>query len=99
MENEQAPTVLTNTVASPVKFTAEEMKEIADIREGFEKAVAAFGRFYLQQRDLKHTEDRLNAELQLMEKNEKEFLDKIVSKYGEGNYDPTTGIFTPKKKV
>jgi hypothetical protein len=99
METEITPTTLTNANVAPVKFTAEEMKEIADVRDGFDKAVVAFGRFYLQQRELKRTEERLTSELALMEKNEKDFLDKIVAKYGEGNYDPATGIFTPKKKV
>jgi sugar-specific transcriptional regulator TrmB len=99
MENETTPKIVSAIASSPTKFTAEEMKEIADIREGFDKAIAAFGKFYLQQRELKRNEERMNAELILMEKNEKEFLDKIVAKYGEGNYDPSTGIFTAKKKV
>ena len=96
MENITTPEVVTKSVStSPVKFTAEEMKQIADIREGFDRAVVAFGRFYLQQRDLKRTEERLNAEVAEMEKQEKEFLDKIVAKYGEGYYDTATGVFSP----
>jgi hypothetical protein len=35
--------------------------------------------------------------LSFTETSEKTFLDRIVAKYGEGNYDNETGIFTPKK--
>ncbi len=80
------------------KFTTEEIKEITDIREGFDKATVAFGKFYLQKRAIESFEKQLNEELAQLEKEEKTFLDKIVAKYGEGSYDPTTGIFTPNKK-
>jgi len=88
------------TIVQPVgnKFTAEEMKEIAEIRDNFDKATVTFGKFYLQKREMEKAEKQLTEELEQLEKEEKMFLDKIVSKYGEGSYDPTTGIFTPNKK-
>jgi hypothetical protein len=95
MEND-TPTVVNN---SSVKFTDDESKELADIRAGFDKAAITFGRLYLRRRDLEKTEAHLTTELDLLEKQEKAFLDKIVAKYGEGTYDSTTGIYTPKKKA
>jgi hypothetical protein len=95
MENITTPAVM---VDSPVKFTGDEAKELAEIRVGFEKATITFGKFYLQRRDLEKAEAQLNAEMALLEKQEKAFLDRIVAKYGEGSYDPQTDVFTPKKK-
>jgi DNA-binding transcriptional MerR regulator len=90
----------TPTIVPPAgnKFTAEEIKEIAEIRDGFDKATVTFGKLYLQKREMEKVEKQLTEELSQLEKEEKTFLDKIVAKYGEGSYDPTTGIFTPNKK-
>jgi len=91
----------TNTpsvVTSAVKFTDEETKEITEIRNGFDQATIAFGKFYLQKLELERAEAELKHEFSLLEKQEKEFLSKIVAKYGEGTYDPKTNVFTPKKK-
>ena len=92
MEND-TPSVIQKTV----KFTPEEMKEISDISAGFDEATIQFGRFYLRKLEIDNTEKFLKEQLDLLEKQEKAFLDKITAKYGEGTYDPTTGIFTPKK--
>lgn len=91
----------TPTITPPTnnKFTADEMKQLADIREGHDKATVAFGKFALQKIAMEKAEAQLRSEFDLLEAQEKEFLDKIVAKYGEGQYDPTTGVFTPKKKV
>jgi predicted transcriptional regulator len=93
MENE-TPTV----APSSVKFTDDETKEITEIRNGFDQATIAFGKFYLQKLDVERLEEELKREFVLLEKQNEEFFDKIVKKYGEGTYDPKTNLFTPKKK-
>lgn len=93
MEN-TTPTV----VPSTIKFTEEETKSITEIRNGYDNATVAFGRLYLQKRVIEKAEHDLNNEYLLLEKQEKEFLEKIVAKYGEGTYDPKSNVFTPNKK-
>ena len=85
-------------VPSTVKFTDEETKEINEIRNGFDQATIAFGKFYLQKIEVEKAETELKREYSLLVTQEKTFLDKIVAKYGEGTYDPKTNVFTPKKK-
>lgn len=87
-----------SVVPSSVKFTDEETKEITEIRNGFDQATIAFGKFYLQKLEMDKAETELKQEYSLLEKQEKEFLNRIVAKYGEGTYDPKSNVFTPKKK-
>jgi hypothetical protein len=82
---------------SPVKFTEAEIKELTTIRESFEQVTVGLGQLEMQKRDVKKNETRINERITALENQEKVFLDGIVAKYGEGSFDITTGIFTPKK--
>ena len=84
-------------VSQSVKFSDEENKELVEIKSGFDKATTEFGRLYLQKIEIDKIENSLKKEYSLLEKQEKEFFTKIVTKYGEGTYDPKTNIFTPQK--
>lgn len=79
------------------KFTEEEMKELLDIRNSYDKITLAFGQLYIQKRELDSQERQANIELEATEKAEKTFLQKILEKYGEGTVNPDTGVFTSKK--
>ncbi len=94
MEN-KLPSISNNI--EEVKFTTEESTEINQIRLGFEQATIEFGKLYLEKLSLEKAEEALKNELALLEKQEKEFYDKIVTKYGEGTYDTGTNTFRPKK--
>jgi hypothetical protein len=96
MENPM-PSVITPP-ATIIKFTGEEMKEVAEVRDGFDKAALAFGKLHLQKKQLEKVEKELDVELDLLMNQEKTLADNIVKKYGDGTYDPATGIFTPNKK-
>jgi len=91
---ETLPTTLTST-----KFTTDEQGEIKSIRDGFDRATITFGNIYLQKLELEKHENQLRKEFELLQDQEKSFLDKIVAKYGEGTYDQATGVFTPRKKA
>jgi hypothetical protein len=82
---------------SPVKFTQEEVAEVTAIREGYDTAVVALGRLEWQRRELQKAEAKLNDEIVQLESREKQFMDAVVAKYGEGTFDIATGIFTPRK--
>jgi hypothetical protein len=82
----------------PVKFDEAEMKEIASIRDSYTEASTVFGNLYIQRLQLDETEKSLKEAYFSLQKREKDFLDKIVAKYGEGTLDPKTGVFTPNQK-
>jgi hypothetical protein len=87
----------TDTSTGPVKFTSAEITELAAIRTGYEEITLALGQLELQKREVQKREKTINERLTAAENQEKVFLDKIVSKYGEGTFDINTGVFTPKK--
>ena len=88
---------LKSTQPSQIKFNDEEVKELVALRDTYDQITVELGRIELQKRDIKKSETMILDRLSFTEKSEKTFLDRIVAKYGEGNYDNETGIFTPKK--
>jgi hypothetical protein len=93
----EIPTKPNQPTSDVVRFTEEEMKEIKDIREAYERLTLSLGQLYLQKRELDNSERRINTELENTENAEKVVLQKILQKYGEGTVDPDTGVFTPRK--
>ena len=78
-------------------FDSAEIAELSVIRESYEQITIALGQLEIQKREVAKNEKRLNEKLTSIEAQEKVFLDKIVAKYGEGSFDISTGLFTPKK--
>ena len=91
---------ITNTqnIESPKQFDENEVKELTDIRAAYEQLTVNLGQLEMQKREIGKSERRVNEQLTALEAQEKVFLDKIVTKYGEGTFDISTGIFTPKAK-
>lgn len=91
---------ITNTQATTAtkQFDKEEIKELTNIRAGYEQLTLNLGQVEIQKREIVKNEKRINEQLTSLEAQEKVFLDKIVAKYGEGTFDIGTGVFTPKQK-
>jgi len=85
-------------INTPIKFTEIEMGQIGDIKSRYTSNVMNFGQLFLQRKKLDEVEITLLKEKSELETTEKEFLKNIISKYGEGTFDPKTGLFTPKTK-
>ena len=87
-------------MSEQIKIAQEEMAEINMLREKISKNIFDFGSLAIEkieldkmvsdyvERDKKLREDRAN-----LEKMEKEFVDKLVKKYGEGEIDLKNGVF------
>ena len=58
----------------------------------------SIGRIRLDQQsaDFDKAEDNIRNQFSEAQTKEKEFLESINKKYGDGNLDITTGVFTPK---
>jgi len=85
-----------------VKFTEEEMKSLKEIQESYFDVQNEYGKLELarirteQQLDgLDATDNSLREKFVQVQSTEKEFLDGITKKYGEGTLDQKSGIFTP----
>ena len=88
---------------SEVKFTEEEMKQINDLQQGYvnlQNALSKSGvsRIRLEQQldDLDSAEENVRNQFVENQSKEKDFVDSINKKYGDGNLDLNTGVFTPK---
>ena len=85
-----------------VKFTKEEMNSLNEIQESYFNVQSEYGglelaRIRLEQQldDLDTTDNKLREKFIQTQSTEKEFLDGITKKYGEGTLDQKSGIFTP----
>ena len=86
-----------------VKFTEEEMKQINVLQQGYVNLQNALGqlsvnRIRLNQQfdDLDTAEENIKSQFTENQTKESNFVDGINKKYGDGNLDINTGVFTPR---
>ena len=86
-----------------VKFTEDEMKHINTLQQGYVNVQNTLGqlsvnRIRLNQQfdDLDAAEENVRNQFSENQQREREFVDSINKKYGDGNLDLTTGVFTPR---
>ena len=85
-----------------VKFTEEEMKSLRENQESYFNVQNEYGKLELtrirveQQLDgLDATDNGLREKFVQTQVTEKEFLDGITKKYGEGTLNQESGVFIP----
>jgi len=89
---------------SEVKFTDSELKSIQEeksnaITNRFGQLAIAKINLEKQSESVESEEFKLHEELDALRKEEQETLNKITEKYGPGQLDPQTGVFTPTTEV
>ena len=84
-----------------IKLTPEELQSIQTLREQAKENVDKIGRMNIQkfflEKELEFVQEQLEAlysETMQLNEREKEKVDEIVSKYGEGKLDFATGLYT-----
>tara|TARA_R110002020_G_scaffold127669_2_gene286341 strand:- start:4347 stop:4643 length:297 start_codon:yes stop_codon:yes gene_type:complete len=87
---------------SEVKFTEEELNKINDFQLRYARIKDDFGGVCLNKINLRNQIEELdNLEVELssnfkkVQEDEKNFFNDLNKKYGEGSFDPKTGVFTP----
>ena len=93
-------------MAKEIKFTDEELKSLSDLAQGYQTTQAAFGQLRVQKILLSQQKDALEeAEVKLesdyieLQQNEQKLVTGLNDKYGPGQLDPQTGVFTPTEIV
>lgn len=86
-------------MAETIKFTDEEMGSINQLRQEIGQTFAQIGQLHLEKkRQIEEIDSQLlqqeGAYRQLVEQ-ESSLFKSLNEKYGDGNFDPQTGIFTP----
>ena len=91
-------------MAEEKKFTKEEMNTISEIQEKYLEIQQKLGQVSLSKLKLEQQVEAIDVlEKELLEnfkktqKEEKDFVDSVTKKYGDGTLNPESGIFTPNK--
>ena len=89
-------------MAEGTKFTEEEMKSINDLQQTYIGLQNAWGqlsvsrlRLNQQLEEMDNSEGKIKKEFVSTQNKERDLVDSINKKYGDGNLDVNTGEFTP----
>lgn len=89
-------------MAESIKFTAEELDKIKELRDKNQVKVQEFGRVEIELIIGKQTWDNLvkekkkiETEYEQIQKEEKDLVEELNKKYGAGTVDLSSGEFTP----
>ena len=89
-------------MADEIKFTDEELKSLQELSQNYQNIQASFGQIKVQkilnqqQADaLEEAEVKMDADYKDIQDNERKLVEELNEKYGPGQLDPQTGVFTP----
>ena len=92
-------------MAKEIKFTDEELKSLSELSKGYQDIQAAFGQLKVQkilleqQKDnLEEGEVKMEADYAENQQKERDLVKELNDKYGPGQLDPASGVFTPTPK-
>ena len=87
-----------------IKFTQDELTNIESIRNGFDEVQTLLGRLEIQRiqteqalENIHNDKLRLETRYSDLVDEERKMVQDLNEKYGPGNLDPDTGVFTPIK--
>tara|TARA_R100000908_G_scaffold64029_2_gene46573 strand:+ start:454 stop:738 length:285 start_codon:yes stop_codon:yes gene_type:complete len=87
-----------------IKFTQDELTNIESIRDGFNEVQTLLGRLEIQRiqteqalENIHNDKLRLETRYSDLVDEERKMVQDLNEKYGPGNLDPDTGVFTPIK--
>lgn len=82
-----------------IKFTDEEVNKINEIRNQSSLVYQKIGQLSVEEQrriaELKQAREDLDKQLNDIRETETKFFTELNQKYGDGNYDPETNVFTP----
>ena len=89
-------------MADEIKFTDEELKSLQELSQSYQDIQASFGQLKVQkilnqqQADaLEEAEVKMDADYKDIQDNARMLVEDLNEKYGPGQLDPQTGVFTP----
>ena len=85
-----------------VKFTEEELTQVQNIQRSYTSLQTQFGQLHMakinlkkQYDDLQRIEEETQKRFEEVQKEENDLIETLTGKYGKGQLDPATGVFTP----
>jgi|TARA_Y100000588_G_C13705679_1_gene690575 predicted nuclease with TOPRIM domain len=87
------------------KFSEEELKSLQDLQTSYQQKQLQFGQLEVQRllvnqqlEQLDNAKTKLEVEYAEVQETERKLVADLNKKYGPGNLDPATGVFTPAPK-
>ena len=87
------------------KFTEDELKSLQDLQNSYQQKQLQFGQLEVQRLlvtqqldQLDNAKAKLEVEYGEVQETERNLVKELNEKYGPGNLDPATGVFTPAPK-
>ena len=91
-------------MSEKVKFSDEELKDLEQLQNDYSKKQVELGQVHVQRlllnqqiEELHNKQSALEQEYIQIQGREKQLVDALNQKYGPGQLDPETGVFTPAK--
>ena len=88
--------------SSDVKFTDDELKSLQDLQTNYQEKQVALGQLSVQRilvnqqmEVLAIRQEELETEYTAVQQEERDLVQGLNEKYGPGQLDPQTGVFTP----
>ena len=90
---------------SEMKFSDDELQSLQGLQEGYQEKQALLGQLAVQRILMSQQMDALEArqteletEYEATQQEERDLVQKLNEKYGPGQLDPQTGVFTPQEE-
>ena len=88
--------------SNEIKFSEEELKELGDLQQSYQDKQAQLGQIAVQKiilnqqiEAIDNRQAELEGEYDEVQQKEREIVEKLNEKYGPGQLDPQSGVFTP----
>ena len=85
-----------------IKFSEEELKELGELQTSYQEKQTALGQIAVQKillnQQIESVDNRqveLEGEYEEVQQSERDLVKKLNEKYGPGQLDPQSGVFTP----
>ena len=82
-------------MSEEIKFTEEELKSLSDLQQSYQRITNSYGQIALAKHNLEAQEAAVKSEFENTRQQEQKLLNSITEKYGPGQLNPQTGVFTP----
>ena len=82
-------------MSEEIKFTEEELKSLGDLQQAYQRITNSYGQLALAKHNLEEQEAAVKSEFENTRQQEQKLLNSITEKYGPGQLNPQTGVFTP----
>ena len=90
--------------SNETKFTEDELNSLRKLQQDYLSTQSQFGQITItemnlssQLEELEKIKNETEENFKKLQQTEKELVDELTAKYGQGQLDPKTGISTPTK--